>query len=279
VPEGPEVETIRRSLLPLLRGRRLAEARVSNKKLREPTTARALQIVLGRRVTGLDRRGKLLLIDVEGERGLFVRLGMTGKLVVANAREAPPLHTHVRISLDAGDEELRYTDARRFGSVVPFADAHTRAAALDAIGPDGLSLTGRARALASERLGSTARSLKDALLDQTVVAGVGNIYAAEALFLARLSPFLRGRDLSAAARERLLDAVQEVLRAAVGRRGTSFSDYVDGLGVPGDNLAHLMVFQREGEPCRTCLKRVVRVTQGQRSTFFCPRCQRVSGLG
>ena len=280
MPEGPEVETIRRSLLPLLRQRRFVGAQVSRKKLREPVTARELSAVVGRVVTGLDRRGKLLIIDVEGGAGLFVRLGMTGKLVVAPERDAPPPHTHVRLTLDDGSEELRYTDPRRFGSVVPFADRAGRDAALAEIGPDGLLLDDDAtRAQVSAALGRTARSLKDALLDQKLVAGVGNIYAAEALYVARLSPFRRGVDLRPAERERLLRAVGEVLHQAVGRRGTSFSDYVDGLGVPGDNLGHLHVFQREGEPCRTCGRRVERAVQGQRSTFFCPKCQRVSKLG
>lgn len=280
MPEGPEVETIRRSLLPLLRGRRFLSARVSAKKLREPVTARELGAVLEREVLGLDRRGKLLVVDVAGGAGLFVRLGMTGKLVVTPAAESADAHTHVRLRLDGDNTELRYVDPRRFGSVRPFTTGAQRDAALRTMGPDGLAMTDpKQRAPVAAALGQTNRSLKDALLDQALVAGVGNIYAAEALFVARLSPFRRGAELRPTERDRLLAAVGEVLHQAVGRRGTSFSDYVDGLGVPGENLGHLHVFQREGEPCRTCGRAVLRQVQGQRSTFFCPRCQKVSALG
>jgi formamidopyrimidine-DNA glycosylase len=142
------------------------------------------------------------------------------------------------------------------------------------MGPDGLALDAAARARVAAALTSTKRALKDALLDQSLLAGVGNIYASEALFHARLSPHLRGVDLRDDEADRLLDAVGRVLQEAVRRRGTSFSDYVDGEGVAGGMLAHLAVFQREGEPCPACGTAVARVVQGARSTFLCPRCQK-----
>lgn len=272
MPEGPEVETIRATLAPLLLGRVLVDAWVSNKKLRAPLRKAALTPLVGRAVVSLGRRGKAMWIDVEGGRGLMVRLGMTGRLYVESAAAAPALHTHLRLGLTGGDE-LRFVDPRRFGSVVTYPGAAAREALLVGVGPDALCLDDAGRAAALSALRATARSLKDALLDQGVLAGVGNIYASEALFRARLSPFLRGQQLDAKAASRLLVEVEATLADAVRNRGTSFSDYVDGRGERGENLAQLFVFAREGEPCRACGGPIRRQTQGQRSTFFCPRCQ------
>lgn len=273
MPEGPEVETIRKSLEPLLLGRTFGRPVVSKKGLRTPTSSARLRPLEGRRVQALGRHGKLMWIDVDDGQGLFVRLGMTGRLVVDPADRPLLPHTHVRVPLDDGGE-LRYVDARRFGEVVRFDGPRARDAERARMGPDALTLDDEGRAVARARLLVTGRSLKDALLDQTVLAGVGNIYAAEALFVARLSPFRKGRDLDEAGASRLLDAVVAVLARAVEHRGTSFSDYVDGAGERGGHLEHVHVFQREGEPCRVCGGRIAREVQGQRSTFWCRRCQR-----
>ena len=278
MPEGPEVETVRRSLLPLLIGATLARPRVSALKLRTPITKKDLVDVDGAVVTALLRKGKLLVIRTEGGAGLFVRLGMTGRLLVEPQRKRPALHTHVRFDVvgpgqPAPGTELRFVDPRRFGEVVPFKDEVACALELSRLGPDGLALDDDGRALVISRLRSTARAIKDALLDQAVVAGVGNIYAAEACFVARLSPFRAGTSLNDVEALALVRAVETVLLQGVLHRGTSFSDYVDGEGKTGDNARHLLVFQREGEPCRVCADVVTRVVQGQRSTFFCGRCQ------
>ena len=273
MPEGPEVETVRRTLAPLLVGRVLGRPTVSRKALRTPTSSLKLRPLEGARVVGLGRHGKLLWIDVEGGCGLLVRLGMSGRLLVAGATTTPPLHTHVRVPLEQG-QELRYIDARRFGEVVYFARVAEREQQTARMGPDALTFDDVTRAHASALLRATRRSLKDALLDQTILAGVGNIYAAEALFAARLSPFLRGVDLSEERAADLLTAVSLVLASAVQRRGTSFSDYVDARGQQGDNLAHVAVFRRQGEPCRVCGAKILRVVQGARSTFYCRVCQR-----
>jgi formamidopyrimidine-DNA glycosylase len=265
VPEGPEVETIRRSLVDRVVGARLGEPWLSTKKLRTPIRPRDLRPLAGRRVVGLARHGKLLILDVEGGAGLFVRLGMTGR------PRAP--HTHLVWPLDQGARELRFVDARRFGEVVPFATPAARDAERARMGPDAITLDDAGRAQVLAGLAATKRALKDALLDQTLVAGVGNIYASEALFLARLSPFLRGSDLRGDEPARLLAAVEAVLADAVRRRGTSFSDYVDGEGREGEMAAHLAVFQRTGEACPACAAPIARVVQGARSTFLCTRCQ------
>lgn len=272
MPEGPEVETIRASLAPLLLGRVIGAAWVSRKSLRAPLAARNLSPLRGRTVVATGRRGKAMWIEVEGGAGLMVRLGMTGRLLVEPTAHKPVLHTHVRLGL-GDDEELRFVDPRRFGSVVPFTGVDAREALLADVGPDALGWDRAGRDAARRALCATARALKVALLDQKLLAGVGNIYASEALFRARLSPFARGTELDEGAAGRLLHAVEETLADAVRNRGTSFSDFVDARGARGDHLAHLFVFGREGEPCRACGGPIRRQTQGQRSTFWCPRCQ------
>lgn len=274
MPEGPEVETVRRTLHPLVEGRRLGAPWVSRFKLRTPVTKKQLQPLVGRRVVGTGRHGKLLWLDVEGGGGLFVRLGMTGRLLVEPREKERHPHTHVIIPLDEGERELRYVDVRRFGEVVPFADERARDDERRRMGPDPLTWSDAERARAGERIRKTQRTLKDALLDQSLLAGVGNIYASEALFVARLSPFRRGCETSKRAIERLLDAAREVLEQAVIHRGTTFSDFVDSTGGEGDNLSHLHVFWREGEPCPSCGRPIERAVQGARSTFFCRKCQR-----
>lgn len=272
MPEGPEVETIRRTLTPLLLGRVLVGAWVSSKPLRAPLRTANLKPLIGRVVVGLGRRGKAMWIDVEGGVGVLVRLGMTGRLVVESAQTRAAAHTHVKLCLSGGDE-LRFVDPRRFGAVMPYPSAGARDALLVGVGPDALSLDDAGRRAVVAALRATKRSLKDALLDQRVLAGVGNIYASEALFRARLSPFSRGSALDDGAAARLVAAVEASLADAVRNRGTSFSDYVDGKGERGDNLAHLLVFAREGEPCRVCGAPIRRKAQGQRSTFYCTSCQ------
>ena len=284
MPEGPEVETVRRTLAPLLVGAVLGPARVSTKALRTKVTAKAFARVHGRSVKDVARHGKALFIELDDGGGLLVRLGMTGRLVVADASAPVPAHTHVRIALlDDGERgtspaELRYTDARRFGEVRPYAAAE-RAGLVDGMGPDALALDDAGRAAIAGAIRRTKRALKDVLLDQAVLAGVGNIYAAEILWRARLSPFRTGASLDAAEVGRLLQATSAVLAAAVRHRGTSFSDYVDANGAPGENFAHLAVFQRAGEPCPACQRPVRRAVQGARSTFYCPSCQPRRRLG
>ncbi len=271
MPEGPEVETVRSTLAPLLVGRTLGRAVVGRRALRTPVTSRVLGRLRGRRVIDVDRHGKALFIVLD-QGGLLVRLGMTGRLLVVDDGAALHPHTHVRIALDPG--ELRYVDVRRFGEVVPYKDAAARAALTAGMGPDALSLDAGGRARVRAGLRKTTRALKDALLDQGLLAGVGNIYAAEILWTARLSPWRAAHTLDDGEAARLLDATTGVLAQAVKRRGTSFSDYVDATGAPGDNAAHLAVFQREGEPCPACGRPVKRAVQGARSTFYCAACQR-----
>jgi formamidopyrimidine-DNA glycosylase len=288
MPEGPEVETVRRTLAPLVTGARLGVPTVSALPLRTPISNDDLAFLQGRRVIDVGRRGKTLWLRVEGDGssegdgagdGVVVRLGMTGQLTVTSTATPVPIHTHVRVPLLDGNAhttgtELRFRDPRRFGEVVPFRGAAGLAALCAGLGPDGLALTDDDRAIVAHGLRQTSRSIKEALLDQRLVAGVGNIYAAEACFLAGLAPTRKGTSLTRAEAARLVEGVEETLAQGVRHRGTSFSDYVDASGDVGDNARHVWVFQREGKPCRRCETTIARIVQGARSTFWCPRCQR-----
>jgi formamidopyrimidine-DNA glycosylase len=203
----------------------------------------------------------------------MVRLGMSGKLLVADKSDAREKHTHVVVPLGDGARELRYVDPRRFGEVVPFKKRAQLDEEKARLGPDPLSFADDDIAWAVGKLKATKRSLKDAVLDQRLFAGVGNIYACEALYLAKLSPELRGVDVSKPRLTKLVHELANVLTSAVAHRGTTFSDFVDGQGGYGENQSYLHVFQREGEPCGVCGKKIERIVQGGRSTFLCRRCQ------
>jgi formamidopyrimidine-DNA glycosylase len=280
VPELPEVETIVRGLRPVLRGRRIEDVWSSGFALRlaRPVDLRGLRAVAaGRRVRDVTRLGKYIALAVDdgrasstaAARGVCVHLGMTGRLRVqpASAPRAP--HTHVVFALDGGDE-LRFVDARRFGWVAP-GDPLAALPALVALGPDplrDLDAEGLARALTGVRA-----PIKAFLLDQTRIAGLGNIYACEALFGARIHPTTPSHRVRARAAA-LLAAVRATLEGGIARRGTTLRDYVDADGFAGDNAAALEVYGREGEPCLACGGPVRRRVDAARSTFYCPRCQR-----
>jgi formamidopyrimidine-DNA glycosylase len=272
MPELPEVETVVRDLRPRLVGRRLAAVRVGKKTLRRKWSSRWNRALVGRCVRAVERRGKWILLDLDGP-WLLVHLGMTGQFVVVPAEEPPQNHTHLLISLDDGRHELRFRDIRRFGS----ASFHACRAEIDdyfgrqRLGPEPFALE---RDYWRAALAKTHRSLKAILLDQRVVAGVGNIYADESCFEARLDPRLRGRELTPAQANRLCEAIVVVLSRAIERRGSSIRDYVGGSGLKGEYQDEFRVYGRTGEPCRRCGTPIERMVLAGRATHFCPRCQR-----
>jgi formamidopyrimidine-DNA glycosylase len=273
VPELPEVETVVRDLRPLLAGRRLAGVRTSGKALRKPWSPAWDAFVTGRTVQAVNRRGKWIVVELEGGPRLVLHLGMTGQLRVLPADAPLQDHTHLMLPLEGGTE-LRFRDVRRFGSATLFEDA-TRADAFFAaagLGPEPFALDPEywRRRLAADR------PLKALLLDQRVVAGVGNIYADESLFEARLHPARPARSLAAAAAARLRQAVADVLTRAVERRGSTIRDYIGGSGLQGGYQHEFRVYGRTGQPCPRCSTPIARVRLAGRSTHFCPRCQRRS---
>ena len=270
MPELPEVETVVRDLRPLLVGRSFAKIAVGRKALRRKWSRSWNTKLLGQRVQAIERRGKWIRIDL-GDPWLLVHLGMTGQFTVTPAELPRDTHTHMIFTLDDANE-LRFRDIRRFGSVTVYPDR----AQLDAffvqnrLGPEPFDLDA---AYWHERLRSTRRSLKAILLDQTIVAGVGNIYADESLFEARLHPTIIGQRMTAPQAERLRQAIVVVLTRAIDLRGSSIRDYVGGSGLKGEMQDEFRVYGRTGAACLHCRTSIEKMTLAGRSTHFCPRCQ------
>jgi formamidopyrimidine-DNA glycosylase len=272
VPELPEVETVRRSLAPII-GATIAGVWDSAKGLhmqRKPPRARLKKLV-GHTITEVRRHGKYLLVDTDGPLTLLVHLGMTGRVLIQPKSATRQPHTHV--VFDLGTRELRFADARRFGQIDVLERAKERShAALADLGPDPIVHGIDVAAFAARAKGKKA-SLKAFLLDQTVLAGVGNIYASEALWRAQLRPTTRAHRLTADSAKRLAAAIDETLRNALDNGGTTFSDFISADGSEGYNEDYLWVYGREGEPCKRCKTLIRRTVQQGRVTYFCPTCQ------
>lgn len=271
MPELPEVETVRATLAPLLEGRTVLSTWRSRLNLhRQPPRAALLERALARQpVLAVLRRGKLLSVRTP-VGGVLCHLGMTGRLTVEPADAPVALHTHFRAALSDG-HEWRLVDPRRFGMLHPFEGDPP--ADWSALGPDPTDPQAFTVEALRAALKRTRRAVKLALLDQAVVAGLGNIYVAEALHISRIHPLrpahaLRDREFAP-----LHGAIVDVIAQGIRNRGTSLSDYVDARGERGGNQFHLRVYGRAGEPCPVCESAVRVVTQGQRSTFFCATCQ------
>lgn len=273
MPELPEVEVLRRSLAPHLEGERIEGLRVREPRLRERLDVRVLRRRLaGRRIVALGRRAKYLLFELEGGGLLAVHLGMSGRLLLVDPARPLERHDHVVVSLGSG-RELRFHDPRRFGRLLALAAADlTRHPAFARLGPEplnGLDSAALRRAAAGRR-----GPVKGLLMDSRAVAGLGNIYASEALFRAGIDPRRSVRRIAERRWERLATSIVETLERAIAEGGTTLNDFADGLGSPGYFRVSLAVYGREDEPCTGCGRPVRRIVQAGRSTFFCPACQR-----
>lgn len=280
MPELPEVETVRRTLAPAI-GMRVTGVWVSGLPLRSSQRvdqSELEQAACGRRITAVRRLGKYLLIDMDGPRSLLVHLGMSGRLRLVEASAAVAPHTHVAFALTSrgGKHELRYSDPRRFGQVSWLIRGREREhPSLAKLGTDPLAEGVTGEQLHALTRGSR-RALKLFLLDQHAIAGVGNIYASEALWQARIHPAVPAHRLSRPRADALAEAVRMVLERALEHGGTSLRDFVNADGHAGTHSHYLWVYDREGQPCaREGCGHVIRrtVTQG-RATFHCPGCQK-----
>jgi formamidopyrimidine-DNA glycosylase len=270
MPELPEVETTRRGLERVIVGRTIASLLIRERRLRWPVGKRVAAELEGRRIGAVERRGKYLLVNV-GHGALLVHLGMSGSLRYLATPDAPRLHDHVDLCL-VGGGCVRFNDPRRFGSL-HFATDPARHKLLKNLGPEPLG-----DEFTPEYLHTTCRgrrvAIKLHLMNSRVVVGVGNIYANEALFRARIHPARAAGRISRERLALLVDRVREVLREAVERGGTTLRDFVDTDGKPGYFKLELGVYDREGMPCKSCGTPIRRVVIGQRAAFFCARCQR-----
>jgi formamidopyrimidine-DNA glycosylase len=274
VPELPEAETIVRDLRKKVVGRTITGVKVVwHDILVAPLTARRLSRELKhRRITAVDRRAKNIIIRFADDTVLMINLGMTGRVVAASARRAAEL-THVAVRLDMDDgNAILYDDARRFGRWQLFSRSEWEAREA-LFGPEPLSDAFTADGL-HERTRRSISPIRNWLLDQGNVAGVGNIYASEALFRAGIRPTRRANTLKKAETAKLRESIRDVLQAAIDARGTSMSDYVDAEGEEGGFWPLRQVYARDGEPCIRCSTRIKRVVFTNRSAFYCPKCQK-----
>jgi formamidopyrimidine-DNA glycosylase len=270
VPELPEVETIARGLAPELDGRAIAHVHVREPRLRVRLARDFASRLRGRRLGRMGRTGKYLLTPLDDGRVWLVHLGMTGRLTLAGETRTPILHDHVEMTLDDG-RMLVYHDPRRFGRldvVAPGDVARIVGPGVDALDP---SLTGD-WLFARSRARRT--SIKALLMDQREIAGLGNIYVNELLFRAGVRPRRRAARLSRDDCERAITAMRAVLDEAIGRGGSSISDYRDGFDRAGSFQDDHAVYDRAGEACRRCAARIRGLVVVGRSTFYCPVCQR-----
>jgi formamidopyrimidine-DNA glycosylase len=271
VPELPEVETTRRGLAPHLEGRRIAALVVRDRRLRWPVPRDLPKKVAGSTIHGIARRGKYLLLDC-GSGWMIVHLGMSGSLRVLPKDTPPGKHDHVDLVLESG-MMARLTDPRRFGALLwQTGDPHAHPLLVH-LGPEPLE-PGFDAAVLHARLRGRSAAIKASLMDSRIVVGVGNIYASESLYRAGIHPRTASGRVSLARCERLVESIRTTLGAAIEAGGSSLRDFVGAGGEPGYFQQNYFVYARETEPCRVCGTAIKALRQGQRATFYCPRCQR-----
>ena len=267
MPELPEVETIRAQLAPRLEGRTLARVEILDPRLTRPFDLFEIAEELeGDRVVSVERRGKYLLVRLESGLGLLVHLRMTGSFGFA-----PVTHERAVLELDDGSR-LVYRDVRRFGTWLVLEDADLEPYLASKNGPEPLGSRFTAAWLHSQ-LARRRAPLKAVLLDQRVVAGLGNIYADEALWRARVNPLRPASDLADDEVVRLTRAIRAVLRTGIERQGSTLRDYATPDGASGSMQNEFRVYGRDGEPCRRCRATITKTRVGGRGTWFCPSCQ------
>ncbi len=271
MPELPEVETTRRGIEPYAVGRKIVRLAVHEPRLRWPVAKDMPRQVAGQRILATGRRAKYLLFELDSGT-LLLHLGMSGSLRVLPTTTARIAHDHVDLVLDSG-QSLRFNDPRRFGSLHYTSGPADEHPLLIRLAPEPFD-----RRFNADYLWSVTRrrrvAIKQLLMNSHLVVGVGNIYANEALFRARIRPQRKARSLSRVEAARLVRAVRTVLRAAIRLGGTTLRDYVGADGAAGYFSQKHFVYERAGKPCRICRAKLRHLNQGQRSSYYCPTCQK-----
>lgn len=287
MPELPEVETVRRGLVPVMEGRVILSAQVNRPDLRWPFPPRMAERLTGARVDRLRRRSKYILADLSTGETLLIHLGMSGRMLISigegretlgefhHAHPAPQKHDHVVLDMEGG-ARVTFNDARRFGAMdlMPTDGADTHPL-LAGIGPEPFG-NGFDESYLAARLKGKNTPIKAALLDQGIVAGLGNIYVCETLYRARISPKRKAGAISATRAAGLVPIIRQVLAEAIEAGGSSLRDYRQADGELGYFQHSFQVYGREGDPCATagCGTPIARIVQSGRSSFYCPRCQK-----
>ncbi|HEV2296415.1 MAG TPA: bifunctional DNA-formamidopyrimidine glycosylase/DNA-(apurinic or apyrimidinic site) lyase [Tepidisphaeraceae bacterium] len=267
MPELPEVQTVVNTLSPRLTGgtfRRIAHVRGD---IVRPCGFDLPEALTGRTVTSITRRGKRIIIALDDGNALYFHLGMTGQMTISHSEAPIEPHTHLIADL-ASKDQLRFRDPRRFGGIFWLGREQSRD---DRMGPEPLAMSSTQL---GKNLSRTKRAVKNALMDQRVVAGLGNIYVDESLFAARIHPLRRADRLNVHEIARLTSSIKLTLKRAIRHRGSSLRDYVDADGERGGFQNLHRVYARQGRPCATCATPIKRIVLGGRSTHWCPTCQR-----
>lgn len=273
MPELPEVETVRQQLHEHLRGFHITHIDLWKRGREFPSGSQFTEALVGKRIRAVERRAKLLMWRFEDDSTLIAHLKMTGRFVFVETPYAPQKHDRIRFDLEDPLGERKtviWADIRQFG-FVKLIDEKERQEILKSYGPEPLEHS--AAELTAFIPVNTGRSIKAVLLDQTVIAGIGNIYADEACHRAKILPMRLAQDLTRPERLRLMQCTQAVLRESLAHKGTSANNYVDTNGERGSFVDILRVYGREGEPCTTCATPIQKVTHVQRGTHFCSSCQ------
>ena len=276
MPELPEVETVRRALAPAMEDRQILHAHVGRPDLRWPLPDRLASRLEGRVVGGLQRRGKYVLLPLDQGETMLLHLGMSGSIRIHQAQPPIGKHDHIVLTMGSGmanaaESWIVFNDPRRFGWLDLYrGEVHPM---LVDMGPEPLGNSFSADHLVAALVGRKG-PIKTALLDQALVAGIGNIYACEALFMAGLSPRRKAGTIRGGRADRLVAAIRSVLASAIEDGGTSLRDHVQPGGEIGYFVQRLTVYGRDGQLCGTCGATIRRITQSGRSSFYCPDCQR-----
>lgn len=270
MPELPEVETVKRQLNTRLANKRIINVEIIHSGRERPRGDEFVEGLKGRKITAVKRRAKLLIFYFMDGGVMTAHLKMTGKFLFADKHYEPKKHDHILFMLDDGGVMI-WSDVRKFGFVALLTDEELETELAD-YGPEPLE--NDVQLLAEALAKPSTRTIKSVLLDQSVIAGIGNIYADEALFRARIHPSIRANTLTDKQRLSLAKEVQFILAESVEQKGTSAHDYVDTYNERGGFLSLLRVYGRTGEKCLSCKKNVIqKITQGGRGTHFCPKCQ------
>ena len=265
MPELPEVQTVVDTLRPKIVGKRVRAVNLRRPDILQPLGFDLEHQLSGQTIASIERRGKKIVVELGNQNRLYVHLGMTGRLTVESKTAELLPHTHLILGFTG--YEVRFRDPRRFGGVFWLGrERH----ADERMGPEPLSI--RSSQLA-QRLARTTRAIKNALLDQSLIAGLGNIYVDESLFRAGIHPLIRADRLKSEDVARLNRAIKTTLRRALRHRGSTLRDYFDANGEAGAFQKLHAVYDREGTPCRRCRTPIERIVLGGRSTHFCPQCQ------
>lgn len=273
MPELPEVETTRRGIEPHLLGNFFKEVIIRRRDLRQPIPASIAKIE-NRSIQQVTRRAKYLILHFAGNHHVIIHLGMSGSLRIVDPATEFRTHDHIAFTLSTGNQ-LRYHDPRRFGIVTHYVAKDPLSHPLFAkLGPEPLENDFHARYLQSA-LKPIKRPIKLAIMDNAIVVGVGNIYASESLLHAGIRPTTPACEISLPRLRKLVDCIQDVLRRSIEQGGTTLRDFLRENGEPGYFRQELFVYERAGQPCRVCASPIQKIIQGQRSTYFCTKCQKL----